>query len=703
MAANVKLKIDADVKDANFKLDALKQKTDGLQKSSILGKGVSSLNGNGKMATAMATLQGELGNLASGAGSLTGALGKVKGALGAWGVAIGAVVAAATALYKQMSADVQAGMPTANEHEKLSAKLGAQLSQYNIDPEPIIQQFMLMAENGVASATHLADAFIKLVPTLDGGADAAMEWVSMMADAEAATGLSADQLTTAVMQIQSQGKIEEEVAKKLPFWQELAKARGEEIAVVQKLVQSHEIGSQEMLEAMRRAVAGYKGTAAALSATTEGSLASMQAAEGRAKEAAAAAANDLKRAYYQERQAKFDLLAASKEYQAQMRAEGQVVGELEITIEKIKDAWEEFMQGLIFWLDKIGLIKQITGEDETISERLNNRAIDNYDTAVHSYKTIGDATYYNAAELQKDLADFNDALAWMEKQGLDYDNAEAAQIIDNINKLINQIAEKEAKASADATKAADKQQAAATATEAASKEQQKAAEKQEEAAAKGKDWYTQSLMQKNADANTVAESMGYVDGGVGSSPVEQALRKYAELMEQARSGNLSKDGLSELEKVSKIVDYYTKQQEEAARLQKEAAQKNLEAAKKYQDQTARGEELKLQSKMTEQQAGVYDKVRGLLDKMKDTNLSKKDQQAILQRELGKMIKGTVQGNKDAISANGVAGLKDFKFTDYTQVQVDTLNEIKKQGELAKEQLKTGKDIAQKLPSPTMAQ
>lgn len=94
---------------------------------------------------------------------------------------------------------------------------------------------------------------------------------------------------------------------------------------------------------MRRAVAGYKGTAAALSATTEGSLASMQAAEGRAKEAAAAAANDLKRAYYQERQAKFDLLAASKEYQAQMRAEGQIVGEVDITIAKVKDAWEEFM------------------------------------------------------------------------------------------------------------------------------------------------------------------------------------------------------------------------------------------------------------------------------------------------------------------------------------------------------------------------
>lgn len=562
-----------------------------------------------------------------------------------------------------------------------------------------------MAENGVASASHLADAFIKLVPTLDGGADAAMRWVSMMADAEAATGLSADQLTTAVMQISAQGKIEEEVAKKLPFWQELAKARGEEIAVVQKLVQSHVIGSQEMLAAMEKAVAGYKGTAAALSGTTEGSKASMEAAEGRAKEAAAAAANELLKAYYQERQAKFDLLAANEEYQAQMRAEGQVVGELEITIEKIKDAWEEFMGAIIYWLDDIGVLGWITGDDKGITERLTDKATGNYDTAVNSYKTVsaGDSKYHTADELKKDLQNFKDALAWMDKQGLDYDNAEAQSVEKNINTLLAELADREAAEKAQKAQEAKAAEEAQRAQEEAAAAAEKAAKEQEEAAARGKEVYTQSLMQKNADANAVAESMGYVDGGVGSSPVEQALRKYAELMEQAQNGSLSKDGLSELEKVSKIVDYYTKQQEEAARLQKEAAQKNLEAAKKYQDQTARGEELKLQSKMTEQQAGVYDKVRGLLDKMKDTNLSKKEQQAILSRELGKMIKGTVQGNKDAISANGVAGLKDFKFTDYTQVQVDTLAEIKKQGELAKEQLATGKTIAQKLPSPTMAQ
>lgn len=426
MAANVKLKVEADTKDANAKLDALRGKANGLEKSSILGKGVSNLNGGGKMATAMADLQGELGNLASGAGSLTGALGKVKGALGAWGIAIGAVVAAATALYKQMGADVAAGMGTANEHEQLSAKLGAQLSQYNLDPEPIIQQFLIMAENGVASASHLADAFIKLVPTLDGDAQAAVDLVARFADVEAATGITADTLTSLIGRMESTGEVDSKVIKQLekkniPIMRELARMYDTDASGVEELAKAHQIGVKQMQDALMHTTAIYAGTAAALSATTEGSRASMEAAIGRAKESAAAAANELKRAYYQERQAKFDLLAASKEYQEQMRAEGQIVGEVDLTIAKVKDAWEEFMQGMILWLDKIGVIKAITGEDGTISERLNNRAIDAYDTNVNSYKAIGDSKYYRIDELKKDLAEFTDALAWMDKEGLPYD------------------------------------------------------------------------------------------------------------------------------------------------------------------------------------------------------------------------------------------------------------------------------------------
>lgn len=210
-------------------------------------------------------------------------------------------------------------------------------------------------------------------------------------------------------------------------------------------------------------------------------------------------------------------------------------------------------------------------------------------------------------------------------------------MLENIIKLTNQL---EA-TNADAARAAEKQQAAAKAAEAANKAQQKAAEEAAEAAAKGKELYTQSLMAKGVDADKVAESVGYTDEGFGFSPMDKALAKYAELMEQAKDGNISKDGLTELDKVARIVDYYTKQQAEAARKEEEAAEKRLEASKKDQESARRAADLRTKSKMTDEQAGIYDKLQGLLERMADTNLTKKDQQAILGREIAKMIKGTV--------------------------------------------------------------
>lgn len=210
-------------------------------------------------------------------------------------------------------------------------------------------------------------------------------------------------------------------------------------------------------------------------------------------------------------------------------------------------------------------------------------------------------------------------------------------MLENLIKLSDQL---EA-TNADAARAAEKQQAAAKATEAANKAQQKAAEEAAEAAAKGKEMYTQSLMSKGVDADTVAESVGYTDEGFGFSPMDKALAKYSELMELAKNGTITKDGLAELDKVARIVDYYTKQQEDAARKEEDAAEKRLEAAKKDQETAKRAADLTAKSKMTDEQAGIYDKLHGLLERMADTNLTKKEQQAILGREIAKMIKGTV--------------------------------------------------------------
>lgn len=123
--------------------------------------------------------------------------------------------------------------------------------------------------------------------------------------------------------------------------------------------------------------------------------------------------------------------------------------------------------------------------------------------------------------------------------------------------------------------------------------------------------------------------------------MEQALQKYAELSEQAQNGNITPDGFAELEKVARIVDYAAKQQEEAARLEKEAADKRMEAAKRDADATRLGRDIENRSKLTDEQAGVYDKMQGLLERMRDSNLTKKEQQAILSREIAKMVKGTV--------------------------------------------------------------
>lgn len=65
---------------------------------------------------------------------------------------------------------------------------------------------------------------------------------------------------------------------------------------------------------MKKAVAGYKGTAAAISATTEGAKASMEAAKELAYKPAADAYNDKWRDYYTKKQAALDTKAADPEW-----------------------------------------------------------------------------------------------------------------------------------------------------------------------------------------------------------------------------------------------------------------------------------------------------------------------------------------------------------------------------------------------------
>lgn len=211
MAVNIFFKTNAadTVKD----LDKVEKKLQSVQKESSIKQGIARLQGQIK--------DGPLGGTPIG-GALTdmaGKLGSVSKLLNPWAAAIAACTGAVTALQRYAKAAVENGMNAANQAETINAQLGGQLAANGVyNTQPITERLMKMAENGVSPVEKLTSAFVKLVPVMQGNAAAALDWVERMADAEAATGLSADQLTTAVMQITTQGKIEEEVAKKLPFW-----------------------------------------------------------------------------------------------------------------------------------------------------------------------------------------------------------------------------------------------------------------------------------------------------------------------------------------------------------------------------------------------------------------------------------------------------------------------------------------------------
>lgn len=114
-------------------------------------------------------------------------------------------------------------------------------------------------------------------------------------------------------------------------------------------------------------------------------------------------------------------------------------------------------------------------------------------------------------------------------------------------------------------------------------------------------------------------------------------------------------------------------------------------------------ELRRGAKMSDNERSIYDSLYTMLKKLQESGLSTKEQKSILSKEMTRLLRGQIHGNADSITANGVARLKDFKFTDYMGVQAETLKEIKQHAETAKKQLAAETAIASKLPSPTMAQ
>lgn len=160
---------------------------------------------------------------------------------------------------------------------------------------------------------------------------------------------------------------------------------------------------------------------------------------------------------------------------------------------------------------------------------------------------------------------------------------------------------------------------------------------------------------------------------------------FHELMGKARDGTITQKEIETLNRLQSLIDYIHQKQEKESETWQKAIKERAAEKSKRQDI---GNELRRTYGMTDEQRGIYDKLKGLVDKLNNSDLTNKEKHSILGKEIGKMVNSAIRGTADSIAAGKVSGLKDFKFTDYSGVQVDTLKEIQRQGKIAEKQLTT---------------
>lgn len=701
MGNSVKVEIKTNAKQVQSDLDNVKKKLSNMQKMNTLNKGVQSLNDISKISG--------VGDSALGKGlsSFSSGLSSVTKLINPWTMAITAGIAAATALAKHAQKVVDLGMPSANEAEKLNAKLSAQLGSKGIDTSGVVSHFQAMAENGVASAEHLTDAFIKLIPSIDGNVDEALKLVERFADVEAATGISADSLTSFIDYLYETGQVDDKMVKKLqkqniPIMKELADMYGTDAAGAMELVKSHKVGVDEISKALMQATQMYEGTAAALSSTTEGSLASMEAARSRAMQSAAEATNEVLKAYYQEKQAKYDLLQADQEYQEQIKQQGKVVGEYKVLMMELGEAWDEFMQGLSLWLDDIGVFTKMTDDGQSLKKRVviknDNHLYEMLDKLVnHEYDNL------SQRELEKLLIDAKDTHNYSQKNSWNANGMKLTgdALISGLEILVRKAANRKRSAEQE-TQEKQQQEKAAKWVEQIAADSAEAAKKQMEIVEK-------TLLKNDGNSDQLAQRYAYTDS-------QQLVSHMNEMLERVKSGVATNEEIVWIEKIQPIFDYIEKEQkrisDEKSKQQEEERRNNEQIAKEKEqqqrqeiDRMVSSDSIRRDMTKSDQYNRTFDTIYKLAEQLQQSNLSQKEKDKAIQIELARTLKNikesSIRSTDESFSSGNLKSLKDFNFKSFEvdDKQLKVQEDIRK---ATKDAVGYQKMIADKLPSPTVA-
>lgn len=220
-----------------------------------------------------------------------GALSKFGTGLAGAGVGGIATAAAAAAIalgkmwYGSGKQFIQEGQGAQRQIERSNVSLG-NLSK-NLTGSSYVQdltdEIMLLGVNGVTSVEQLTSAASTLMIAFKGNKAAVSEWLPIIDDMAAATGMTANQIGELIARMSETGEVDSRVfntlaSRGIPIYTELAKVMGVTTEEAKKLAKEGKIAADQAEEALKNLGKVVEGTSAALSSKTlEGAEASFKA------------------------------------------------------------------------------------------------------------------------------------------------------------------------------------------------------------------------------------------------------------------------------------------------------------------------------------------------------------------------------------------------------------------------------------------
>ena len=251
--------------------------------------------------------------------------------------------------------------------------------------QDLTDEIMLLGVNGVTSVEQLTSAASTLLMAFKGNKAAVSEWLPIIDDLAAATGLTANQIGELIARMSETGEVDSRVfntlaSRGIPIYDELGKVMGVTTDRAKELAKQGKVTAEQAEEALKNLGKVVEGTSAALSSKTlEGAEASFKAS-GELEHAGYA------KGYNEERIKKLNTItdeqkarAADAGEQLEMRATGAAVAWWDNLFTDIGEMWDDLVEGFVGTFASIDdAAKSYAAELMDAANQINNIGYDIY-------------------------------------------------------------------------------------------------------------------------------------------------------------------------------------------------------------------------------------------------------------------------------------------------------------------------------------